>query len=368
MYADSTPKQKNICYPIYTANQLIILGGIIMIKKSGKKFAIAMITSLLISGITAPVYPANAAAKIKLNKKKVSMKVGNQITLKVIGTKKKVKWISSQKKVVKVSSKGKVTAIKAGSAKITAKVADKALVCKVTVVKTTTPNNTLPDVPTTPTIPTESPIPEPGITSAPQPIKTSTPIPEETLKPTEQPTAEPTKSPEKNTVETNLENLKKHIKKNGEITKEGDNQITIPLYKSNMIAGQCVLGYDKNNNDFSFITTKVYDTWSYSHGIFMNLDDNRINSIYLRKHFFPNTLIEKSSYSLMGSCDIDKLHNPMDLKYEVIDSKNCNVITLGLLADKVYCNSSFEYWDKYLRDNLSFSFKDIGFKHIELDE
>lgn len=335
-----------------------------MSKKSGKKIAVALITSLLISGITAPAYPTNAATKIKLNKKKVSMRVGNQITLKVIGTKKKVKWISSQKKVVKVSSKGKVTAIKAGSAKITAKVADKALVCKVRVVKTTTPNNTLPDVPTTPAIPTESPAPEPDITPAPQPIKTSTPIPAETLKPT----AEPTKSPEENTVKTNLENLKKYIEKKGEITKEGDNQITIPLYDSNIIAGQCVLGYDKNSNDFSFITTKVYDTWSYSHGIFMNLDDNRMNSIYLRKHFFPDTLIEKSSYSLMGSCDIDKLRNPMDLKYEVIDSKNCNVITLGLLADKVYCNSSFEYWDKYLRDNLSFSFKDIGFKNIELDE
>ncbi len=338
-----------------------------MSKKNGKKFAIAVITSLLLSGITAPVYPTNAAAKIKLNKKKVSMKVGNQITLKVIGTKKKVKWISSQKKVVKVSSKGKVTAMKAGSAKITAKVANKTLTCKVTVVKATPPNNTLPDVPTAPTIPTESPVPEPSITPTPLPLETATPIPEETQKPTEQPTLEPTKSPEENTVGTNLENLKKHIEEKGEITKEGDKQITIPLYDTNLIAGQSMLGYNKNSNNFSFIITKIYDSWSYSHGIYMNLDDNRMNSIYLRRHFFTDTLIEKSSYSLIGSCDIDKLRDPMDLKYEVIDSKNYTVTTLGMITDKVYCNSSFEYWDTYLKDNLSFSFKDIGFKDIELN-
>ena len=76
--------------------------------------------------------PANAA-RVKLNKKSLSLTVGKTYKLKVKGTKKKVKWNSSNKKVVTVSKKGKVTAKKAGKATITAKIGKKKYKCKVTV-------------------------------------------------------------------------------------------------------------------------------------------------------------------------------------------------------------------------------------------
>lgn len=77
----------------------------------------------------------NAAGKIKLNKTKVSLKVGKTVKLKVYGTKKKVRWISKKKSVATVSATGKVRAKKAGAAKIVAKVSGKKYTCKVTVVQ-----------------------------------------------------------------------------------------------------------------------------------------------------------------------------------------------------------------------------------------
>jgi hypothetical protein len=81
------------------------------------------------------VTTVHAATKVKLNKTKATLTVGNTVTLKVSGTSKKVTWKSSNSKVAKVSSKGVVTAKKKGSAKITATVDGKKYTCKVTVEK-----------------------------------------------------------------------------------------------------------------------------------------------------------------------------------------------------------------------------------------
>lgn len=75
----------------------------------------------------------NAASKVGINKKKVTLYVGKTLSLKVNGTSKKVKWSSSKKSVATVSSKGKVTAKKAGKATITAKIGKKKYKCVVTV-------------------------------------------------------------------------------------------------------------------------------------------------------------------------------------------------------------------------------------------
>lgn len=83
---------------------------------------------------------SSAAKKIKLNKTKLSLKVGKSYTLKLKNNKKKVKWSSTKKKVAAVTSKGKVTAKKAGSATIVAKVGKKKYTCKVTVKKNTSGN------------------------------------------------------------------------------------------------------------------------------------------------------------------------------------------------------------------------------------
>ena len=80
-----------------------------------------------------------AAAKTtvaKLNKKSLTLNVGEKAALKVSGIKGKVVWSSSNKKVATVTNKGTVTGVKAGKATITAKVNKKKFTCNVTVKKT----------------------------------------------------------------------------------------------------------------------------------------------------------------------------------------------------------------------------------------
>ena len=80
-----------------------------------------------------------AVKKVKLNKTKLTLKVGKTAVLKATvtpanATNKTVTFSSSKKTVAKVGAKtGKVTAKKKGTAKITAKCGTKKAVCKVTV-------------------------------------------------------------------------------------------------------------------------------------------------------------------------------------------------------------------------------------------
>lgn len=101
----------------------------------------ALVCVLLVFTMAAPVIfsaaspivtTAEAAAKPKLNKKKITLLKGESYTLKVLNTKKKVKWASSDPSIVKVK-KGKITAKKPGTAVITATVGSKVLTCKVKV-------------------------------------------------------------------------------------------------------------------------------------------------------------------------------------------------------------------------------------------
>ncbi len=102
-------------------------------KKRVVSFMLCLVLAL--SVMCAPDIVEGKKAKIRLNKKKVTLTAGKTVKLKVKGTKKKVKWKSNKKKVATVSKKGKVKAKKKGTAKITAKVGKKKLVCKVTVKK-----------------------------------------------------------------------------------------------------------------------------------------------------------------------------------------------------------------------------------------
>lgn len=75
------------------------------------------------------------AASVKINKKKLTLNVKENYTLKIKGTTKKVKWSSSDKKIATISSKGKVTAKKKGNVTIKAKVGGKKYKCKIKVEK-----------------------------------------------------------------------------------------------------------------------------------------------------------------------------------------------------------------------------------------
>lgn len=75
---------------------------------------------------------AEAVGKVELNKTKLVLEMGTTEQLKVKNTTKKVKWSTSNKKIVKVKN-GSLTPVSVGTAKVTAKVAGKKYICKVTV-------------------------------------------------------------------------------------------------------------------------------------------------------------------------------------------------------------------------------------------
>ena len=96
--------------------------------------AVITAAAMLLSGMTAPG-GAQAAGKMKLNKKKAAVEVGQKVKLKLKRAKGKVKWKSSKKKIASVTKKGVVTGKKVGTAKITAKCKGRKFSCKVTVKK-----------------------------------------------------------------------------------------------------------------------------------------------------------------------------------------------------------------------------------------
>lgn len=103
--------------------------------KQLKKLLVLFMCSIML--FTVMPIQTQAASNIKLNKTKVTLKVGKSTKLKVKGTNKKVKWSSSKKKIATVNKNGKVVAKKIGKTTITAKVSNKKYTCKVTVVKST---------------------------------------------------------------------------------------------------------------------------------------------------------------------------------------------------------------------------------------
>ncbi len=110
-----------------------------------RKRALSLVlAAAMVIGLVTPGTSAQAAAKVKLSAKKLTLTVGQSKTLTVKKGSKKVKsvkWKTSNAKVATVK-KGKVTAKKAGTAKITATVSKKKYTCKVTVKAKTAPVTT----------------------------------------------------------------------------------------------------------------------------------------------------------------------------------------------------------------------------------
>ena len=71
--------------------------------------------------------------KPSISNRKITLTVGDKVTLRMKNSKKKVTWKSSNKKVATVSPKGVVKAKKKGRATITAVIAKKKYTCKVVV-------------------------------------------------------------------------------------------------------------------------------------------------------------------------------------------------------------------------------------------
>ena len=110
------------------------VAGRILMKRIKRVLSFTLVLALMFSiSLEGNSLVANAKKKIQLNKKKVTLVVGNKTKLKLKNNKKKVKWSSSKRTVAIVSSKGVVTAKKKGTATITAKAGKKKYTCKVTV-------------------------------------------------------------------------------------------------------------------------------------------------------------------------------------------------------------------------------------------
>lgn len=97
-----------------------------------------VLTLALVMGIATP--QADAAKKVKLSKKNVTVKVGKTQTIKVKNTKKKAKWtIKKGKKYISLKKKKKTSVVvkgkKQGKAVVVAKIGKKKLSCSVKVVK-----------------------------------------------------------------------------------------------------------------------------------------------------------------------------------------------------------------------------------------
>lgn len=118
-------------------------------KKLIRSMAVIMVLTLSITAVG--VMPGNAPKvsaakttanevktkkKIKLSKKKATMRVNQTLKLKLKNAKaKKVKWSSSKKKIATVSKNGKVRARKTGKTTITATYKGKKYKCKITIKK-----------------------------------------------------------------------------------------------------------------------------------------------------------------------------------------------------------------------------------------
>ena len=175
------------------------VAGRILMKRIKRVLSFTLVLALMFSiSLEGNSLAANAKKKIQLNKKKVTLVVGNKTKLKLKNNKKKVKWSSSKRTVAIVSSKGVVTAKKKGTATITAKAGKKKYTCKVTVkakkkqapVTTRVPVTTqAPNATETPTVPKETQAP----TEIPNATETPT-VPKETQAPNVNPSSTPTES------------------------------------------------------------------------------------------------------------------------------------------------------------------------------
>ena len=103
--------------------------------KNLKRCLSLILTFIIVIGFFAPIQ--SNAAKIKINKKSITVYTGKTKTLKLKGVSKKqskkIKWSSSDTDIVSVNKNGKIKGIDAGKAYVYAKYKGKKYKCKVTV-------------------------------------------------------------------------------------------------------------------------------------------------------------------------------------------------------------------------------------------
>ena len=140
-----------------------------------RRVGVLLTTFLLVVMCLAVDTTSVSAAKVKLNKTKLTLVQGKKKQLKVKGTKKKVKWSSTKKSVATVNKKGVVTAKKKGTAYIKAKVGKKTYKCKVIVKGKKAPAKPAPTKPAAPVNPPAGPTAAPPAPTTPPATPTVAP-------------------------------------------------------------------------------------------------------------------------------------------------------------------------------------------------
>lgn len=104
-------------------------------KKTSKFLSLFLTFLIIFTFIPSNCIVGNAAKKVGLSNKKVSLHIGDTYSLKLNNAKKKVSWSSSDNSIVKVNSKGKITAVESGTAKIYAKYKGRKYISRINVLK-----------------------------------------------------------------------------------------------------------------------------------------------------------------------------------------------------------------------------------------
>lgn len=152
--------------------------------KNIKKLICKLLVVLLILNFVSS-NNAMAASKIKLDKSKITIKVGQSKKIKIVGankTNKNTRWKISNKKIVKMSAvkndSVKITAVREGKAQITAQIGSKKYSCKITAKKVEATKQDGSDVamdkPTS--VPTVEPTVVPTIIPTVEPTAVPTPV------------------------------------------------------------------------------------------------------------------------------------------------------------------------------------------------
>lgn len=271
--------------------------------------------SLVVASAMLPASQASAAKKIKLNKTKLTLKVGATYTLKLKNNKAKIKWRSSKKKIATVSAKGKVKAKKSGTTVITATAKGKKYKCKVTVKKAgnkTTSNTPKPTNKTNtgtvnppartnvPPVAPPTPIPTPH-----NPDQSETP-PDDTETPdqTEQPD-NPTPTPIKDPIE--LDPLAQNITLESKLL---SNHVLITVTNCNSTwVDEVTVNYDYYDNEMNNIATGHASLHS------MQPDEVQYISIPISEKF--TAIDDNASTVYPNVLEADENTEYMDLKEEI---------------------------------------------------
>lgn len=200
---------------------------------SNKKYRNRFLAASLILGLSLSLTAETSItdAAHRLNKGKLSLRIGTSYKLKVKGRNRAVTWRTNKKKIATVSKKGKVTAKKAGTATITAKIGKKRLRCQVTVIK-------------------------PSAGTLAKPVTTQKPV--ITLKPVGTP--KPTTTPGGTVTETSAYQTLNSLRST---YPEGMSLTNSYYYYSNVFGnGYGCYGFAAKLSDTIFGTTKAYTTHS----------------------------------------------------------------------------------------------------------